>query len=237
MWTAKRQDNWQHECVTDDSLLKRKPPIESAAAAGIIYSALSVAAIVVFGQFGPTLPDQVFAWLGDKGNRESAILGLNLVTISSVAFLWFVAVIRRRIGDREDRFFATVFLGSAIAWVVIWMAGAVSLAAVPLAQDFGSSWTPSPDSIRVTTGLAAGWMLVAGPRIQAVFILSTSTIFVRTKALPKWLAYVGYAMSLVLFFMPLIWQPIALAFPIWVLIVSVTILFAKRSDNRGDGVI
>jgi hypothetical protein len=29
--------------------------------------------------------------------------------VSAVAFLWFVAVIRRRVGDREDRFFVTVF--------------------------------------------------------------------------------------------------------------------------------
>lgn len=221
--------------MTSDSVLKRKPPIESAAVAGIVYSVLSAVAVVLFRQFEPTLPDQeLLSWFGDEGNRWWPILGLNLATISSVAFLWFVAVIRRRIGDREDRFLQTVFLGSAFAWVFSWLAGAVSLAAIPLAHGFVGAWAPSPDAIRVTFGLAAGWLLVVGPKMQAVLIFSASTVFVRTKAVPIWLAYVGYAMGLVLFFMPLIWRPIFLGFPIWVLIVSVTILFARRSDQPLD---
>ena len=41
------------------------------------------------------------------------ILALNLVPLSGIAFLWFIGVVRDRIGEREDRFFATVFLGRA----------------------------------------------------------------------------------------------------------------------------
>jgi hypothetical protein len=221
--------------VSSDKLLQRKPRIESAAIAGIVYSVLSAVAIVLLRLFDPTLSDQALvSWFSDEGNRWWVILGLNLVTLSSVAFLWFVAVIRRRIGDREDRFFATVFLGSAIAWVVIWMAGAVSLAAVPIAQGFADDWTPTPDSIRVTSGLAAGWLLVVGPRIQALFVFSTSTVFLRTEALPKWLAYVGYAMGLSLFFIPLVWRPVLFGFPIWVLIASSTILLVRGTDQPRD---
>ena len=34
--------------------------------------------------------------------------------VRGIAFLWFIGVIRDRVGDREDRFFATVFLGSGV---------------------------------------------------------------------------------------------------------------------------
>jgi hypothetical protein len=42
-------------------------------------------------------------------------IALNLVPFAGIAFLWFVGVLRDRIGAREDRFFATVFLGSGRA--------------------------------------------------------------------------------------------------------------------------
>ena len=38
---------------------------------------------------------------------------------AGVFFLWFVGVIRDRFGDREDRFFATVFLGSSILFLAM----------------------------------------------------------------------------------------------------------------------
>jgi hypothetical protein len=45
-------------------------------------------------------------------------IGLNLIPFAGIAFLWFIGVIRDRIGVHEDRFFATVFLGSGLAALV-----------------------------------------------------------------------------------------------------------------------
>ena len=59
-------------------------------------------------------------------------------------------------------------------------------------------------------GTAGGLLLVAGPRVQAVFVLTTSTLILRTGVMPKWLAYFGYVMGLALFITPLIIQPIGL---------------------------
>ena len=42
---------------------------------------------------------------------------LYLVPFAGIMFLWFVAVIRDQIGEREDRFFATVFFGSGLLFV------------------------------------------------------------------------------------------------------------------------
>jgi hypothetical protein len=46
-------------------------------------------------------------------------IALNLVPFAGIAFLWFVGVLRDRIGEREDRFFATVFLGSGLLFVAM----------------------------------------------------------------------------------------------------------------------
>ena len=66
------------------------------------------------------------------------ILGVNLLTVSSIMFVWFVAVIRRRVGDRENRFFGTVFLGSALLVAGAWLtAGVLYAAPAVAARTFG----------------------------------------------------------------------------------------------------
>ena len=218
--------------MADEYVSQRRAPIESAAVAGIVSSVLGAAAGLLFRFLDPSLSDdELVNWYLEDSNRWRAILGLNLAVLSSIAFLWFVAVIRRRIGEREDRFFATVFFGSAIVWIVVWIAGAVSLSAVPLAHGFAEDWTPSPDVARLGIGLGAGWLVLVGPRVQAVFIFSTSTLFVRTRAVPSWLGYFGYAMGLVLFFFPLVSRPVAFGFPLWITVASATILIVRRTHE------
>jgi hypothetical protein len=42
-----------------------------------------------------------------------------LLPFAGVAFLWFIAVVRDRVGELEDRFFATVFLGSGLLFIAM----------------------------------------------------------------------------------------------------------------------
>ena len=56
------------------------------------------------------------------------VVALNLVPFAGIAFLWFVGVLRDRIGAREDRFFATVFLGSSLLFVAMMFVAAPSAA-------------------------------------------------------------------------------------------------------------
>ena len=49
----------------------------------------------------------------------SCCLALNLVPFAGIAFLWFMGVVRDRLGSNEDRFFATVFLGSGLLFLAM----------------------------------------------------------------------------------------------------------------------
>ena len=54
--------------------------------------------------------------------------GLYLAPFAGIMFLWFVAVIRDQVGEREDRFFATVFFGSGILFVaLLFVASAIAV--------------------------------------------------------------------------------------------------------------
>ena len=89
----------------------------------------------------------------------------------------------------------------------------------------------SQDTATLGGGLGAGLLLVAGPRIQAIFVISTSTVFLRTGVAPRWLAFLGYVIGVGLFIFPLIIEPVGLGFPVWVLIVSITILVIRRAHT------
>jgi len=213
---------------------KRLRSVESAAIAGVVYAVLAFAALVVLTRFPKlTLSNaDLTAWFDDIEHQATLILGLNLAAISSIAFLWFVAVIRRRIGDREDRLFATVFLGSAIAYVAIWLVGAAIIAAPAVAMTMSDTGTVNRETATLASGMAAALILVVAPRIQGVFILTTSTVILRTRVLPKWLAYYGYLTGLIMFTIPLVSQPTGFGLPAYVLVVSIAILVIKPTTHN-----
>ena len=106
-----------------------------------------------------------------------------------------MAVIRDQIGEREDRFFATVFLGSGLLFLAMLFAGSVTTSTV---MSLVAAQNPSAELFdygRVTT---QGLISVYALRMAAVFTLSVSTVGIRAGALPRWVSYLGYASALVL---------------------------------------
>ena len=213
----------------EGQLQGRMRSIEAAAIAGIVYAALALWAMALFAQ----VPDlagsdaDLAAWYSAANQRTVSLLGLNLAALSSVAFLWFVAVVRRRIGDREDRFFSTVFLGSAILYVSIWLVAAALLAAPAVALMVEEDGKLTQGAASISVGGAAALILVLAPRMQAVFVLSTSTLIRRTGALPRWVAILGYVIAATLFVVPTLYRFLGVGLPVWVLIVSITILVIR----------
>ena len=215
----------------DDASVRARS-IEAAAAAGIGYSVLAVLALTRMSSY-PNLDAteaELTAWFDDDSNQILLTGALGLASISAVLFLWFVAVIRRRLGDREDRFFATVFFGSGIAYVAVWLVGAAALAGPAIAMTMLDAAEVTPASASLAGGVAAALVLVVAPRIEAVFIFSTSTVIARSRVLPSWLALVGYVAGLIMFLAPFVYLPLGYVFPAWVFVVSVVLLIVRPND-------
>ena len=221
--------------MTTSSTRKWLRSIEAAAVAGLVFAVTSTTSLILLNM-PPDLsgPDsEVAAWYSDAANRSSLTTGLSLSIVSAVSFLWFVAVIRRRVGDREDRFFATVFLGSGILLTGVMLTGTAALASPAVTIDLADGRVPDASTLAVMSGFGTTLMLVVLLRIQAVFVVSTSTLALRSNAFSRWLSYLGYGIALVIFFMPILTDPVGLAFPIWVGILSVALL-VRRSDIIPD---
>ena len=83
----------------------------AAALAGIVFSVLLISALVLLRISVPAHPDVPGEWLTDSGHRAEVAIALNLVPFAGIAFLWFVGVVRDRVGAREDRFFVSHSVG------------------------------------------------------------------------------------------------------------------------------
>ncbi len=215
--------------VTVDRVRQALSSVESAALAGVASALLlSVSAYLLGRQPGVRSGGGDPAWYADSGNRFSVFLGLNFAAMSVVAFLWFMAVIRRRLGDREDQFLATVFLGSGIASALLALTAAVCAAAPTLVVHFGGVAILDRSTVAPAHGLWFGFWAVSASRLVGVFMAATSTIGMRFDALPQWLSHLGLVLGGLLGVTGAFAGPLDFLFPVWLTLVSLTLLFTRR---------
>ena len=205
--------------------------IEGAALAGLAHAACSLAgATLLLRAPTPSAGDRAAAeWYLDEVNQRTTLLGLNLVILGSIAFLWFVAVIRRRAGDRENRFFGTVFLGSALLLVGAWLVGAL-LFAVPALSAYLYGVAAETRDVALWQAGGLSMASVVAAKFEAVFILSTTSVARLAEALPRALIIAGYVVGLILMVAPLPSEALTWVFPTWVAAVSATLLL-RRHDH------
>ena len=194
----------------------------AAAIAGVLFALLLTTSLAVVRLAAPADPNDAASWVADPGGRRTIVLALNLVPFSGIAFLWFIGVVRDRIGEREDRFFASVFLGSGLLFVaMLFVASALAGSFLAsLAAGAGASADESGFGRRVGAVVLHTYAM----RMAAVFSFSTATIGLRTGFLPRWLGYSGYAIALVLLLAIDVTRWVELLFPLWILALSLDTL-------------
>jgi len=198
----------------------------AAAVAGILFSVLLGLAVVLIRLSVPTEPTEAGKLLSDPDRRSTVEFALGLVPFAGIAFLWFIGVIRDRIGEHEDRLFATVFLGSGLLLVgMLFVAAAIAGGLIAQAGST-SGGVRSPETWRLGHQVTFTLLNVYAMRMGAVFVLTTASIGKRTGVLPRWLAMSGYASALILLFGIPVSGWLTLLLPIWVLMVSVYILLS-----------
>jgi len=199
-------------------------PPRVVAISGMIFALLYIAGLVFARLAVPADPREPGAWLADPTLRSWVGFALNVIPFTGIAFLWFMGVMRNRIGGHEDRFLATVFLGSGLLFVgMLFVAAAVFQA---LLDNFATEGSLPAQSETYAFAREVGYVLMNtfAVKMAAVFIIVTSTVGLRTAVFPRWMVIVGYALALVMLLTISGFAWIALVFPSWVLVLSVYIL-------------
>ena len=193
----------------------------AAAVAGVVFSLLTLMSFGLLWGTIPADPQASGGWLA--ANTAEVALALNLIPFAGIAFLWFVGVVRDRLGRREDRFFATVFLGSGLLFLGMLFVAAAVVGAMLVAFKDDPDAFASP-ALRFARALSYNLVNVYMVRMAGVFMISTSTVAMATRFAPRWLALLGYLLAFLLVLgSPFLRWSFAL-FPLWVLLLSVQIL-------------
>ncbi len=194
----------------------------AGAVAGILFAALFGICVVLVRLSVPANSADASAWTESTLNQ--AMLALRLIPFAGIFFLWFVGVIRDRLGAAEDRLFATVTLGSGLVFLALTLAAcAIAGGLLDSLLRGGSQALPQAVYLfaRSVTDLAFNTFAV---KLASVFMLSLGTLWRSTRVMPRPLTYLTYLLALVMLvaFSQRLW--LLLIFPAWVLLVSVYIL-------------
>jgi hypothetical protein len=194
----------------------------AAAVAGVLFALLFGTALVFIRMALPEGAEPGAQWL--TAGSTNLKIAARIMPFAGIAFLWFMGVVRDGLGRYEDKFFSTVFIGS----------GLLFLAMMFLAAGVGAGLEASN---RVITDPAAhsevatfGQMVLLAIsktyalRMAAVFMISLATIWLKTGLMPRWLVGVTYLVAVGLLLASDITMWLTLAFPIWVLVVSLLLL-------------
>jgi hypothetical protein len=211
-----------------------RPPAapRMVAISGIIFSLLFIVCLVLIRLAVPADPTDPGEWVADAGFRNWVRVALNLIPFAGIAFLWFMAVLRDRVGLLEDRFFATVFLGSGLLLAAMLFATAAVAGATM--ESLAVDGPPAAPNATFAFGrrLCYALMNIYLIKMAAVFMFVTSSIGLRTTVLPRWLGFVGFAVGFALLLAITDFAWIALLFPLWVLLVSAYLLAVELGQRH-----
>lgn len=202
----------------------------AAAVAGIIFSVLLIVVFVLLDP-GSSVAERGADWYSDSANRRVVRISLTLLPFVGISFLWFIGVVRSLLGDREDKLFATVFLGSGLLFVAMLFVATALLGGVVALFDNGKP--RSNDVVQLVGAINAVLVGALAIKMAAIFTLSVSTLGRRTRLVPTWLVIWGTATAIILLIAPVGSDRIAILFPIWVLALSARILVATYGPGLG----
>jgi hypothetical protein len=202
----------------------------AAAIAGIVFSALLICVLWLLRAAAPNDVSAIRALPDDVAGRLS--LALNLVPFAGVAFIWFLGVLRDRLGAKEDQFFATALLGAGLIFLVMMFVAASSVSGIVQAHFAGPAALPEGGDLALAKALSHELMQVYAFGMAALFMAVISTLALYIGFVPRRIAALGYACAALILLAGSRLSWVLFVLPGWVLLVSISIL-VQVSDRHG----
>ena len=202
--------------------MRRLTTPRAAALAGVVFAVLFGTTVFLIRTNMPEGVQDSTRWLNTQ--HSGIATATALMPFAGISFLWFIGVVRDGFGRFEDRFFASVFLGSGLLVLAMTFVAA-AVAAGLVACNTGVIDPPAnAEVIDFSKFVVLAAIKTYAIRMAAVFMMSLATIWLRTGLMPRWLVAISYLVAVGLLFAGNASMWVAMAFPAWVLVVSGLIL-------------
>ena len=206
----------------------------AAAIAGILFAILFGTSYTLILRSTPEFGEDTGAWL--TASTGTLSLAISLLPFAGIAFLWFMAVVRDRLGHLEDQFFSTLFFGSGLLYLAMtFTASALFWGLLHVGKQHPE--LPIDTSLYVTIRAVIYQIIHEyAIRMAGMFMIVLGTIWFRTVIMPRWLVWLTYLFALILLFSIGYSEWIMMIFPAWVFLTSIYILILnfRNVDHPGS---
>ncbi|MBP2368089.1 hypothetical protein [Pseudonocardia parietis] len=209
------------------------PSARLAAATGLLFAALFVAALVLLHR-APGLADpdtRYAAFQAGGGDGLLVAVGLYLVPLAGIAFLWHMTAMRALLDTLTPTPAAMAHglnLLSGVLFVAMLFAATAAVAAPALASSLGNAPPVEPQVARALTAVGYALFFVFAVRGAGMFAITTTTLLRAGGVLPGPVAVLGYLLAAFLLLTASTDPAAALVLPAWVVLVAASLLVHAR---------
>lgn len=200
------------------------------AIAGATFAALLCAALLLLDRLpaldAPTL-DYLRFYVDGAGTLVT--IGVYLVPLAGLAFLWFMFTLRETLGHRkDDAIVSGLQLATGVAFLCLLFAGTAAVASAALLQHRTGVFPLHMETIRAHTSLGYTLVFLYGVRMAGAFMIATTTLAARRRMIPRWLIVAGYAAAAVLLIAASNQPAVLIVMPVWTAAISAAIWGGSR---------
>jgi hypothetical protein len=202
------------------------------AAVGAAHAVLFLVAFLLLASVpeADASDDEIAEFYGSGGSRRVVLVGLYLMPLAAIAFVWFIVALRMWIEAstrRVDALLSNIQLVSGILYVALFCTAFAASAVLAASVEFADG-VIDPVVARQFPLYGHSLLMVFGFRMAAMFVFTTSSIGRASGALPRWFAWSGYAVGIFLLLSASFEGWFALVFPAWMLVLTAILMRNAR---------
>lgn len=164
--------------------------------------------------------EEILSYVQTSTNK--ILFGALIFLFGGLLFMWFLGAFRSKAAAAEGgvgRLTATAF-GTGLAFAIAIMATWAPILSLGIFMEEGEAANLAPEAAQALWLAGDGFFVIAEIGL-AGFMFATSLLILRGLGLPKWMAWLGFLMAIVLLIAPVGWAVMIFIFPFWLILASV----------------
>jgi len=209
-------------------------------AAGLVLVLSFVVSFLVGGSAPEAIrsDEEILDWYSDSTNQYRFVAGAMIGGILGIAFLVFLVGFRRLLAAaRASEVLVELAFAAGLVFLAVLAVGGAIGSSIAASLIFSDTFELDPDTARIVSTIGNIWIVAFAGIPGAAFLGMTAFACRRTRLLPTWLVWVGFALT----------PFVALAYPgfglntllllVWILLVSIVLLRGRTLvpalENQG----
>ena len=203
------------------------------AAIGVVFGVLALVSFWLLSRIprGTASDEEILSFYASDSKRLPIVAGLYVMPFAGLAFIWFVVLLRmwiRADADRRNILQSNIQLVSGILYIAIFFVSAAAMSVFAATAEFTDT-TVDPELARQFPNFAYTLLLVFGMRMAAMFVFTSTLLGHKGGLMPRWFVVLGLVFGVFLLLSVSLYPWLAIAFPIWVLMLCGLIFLRART--------